>query len=337
MGFHENEITKTAFGGTELAARSLAPLIPAELLDQCQIIASRVRELDPTKIRILWLHDLPEDPESAKLRDPGFRNQFHHIVYVSNWQYSQYQRVLGIPYSVDNTVVEVGITPAPITEKPKDKINLIYTSTPQRGLNLLLPVFDKLSEDFPEIHLDVFSSFAIYGWPQKDAEFEPLFDICRKHPKITYHGFQPNEKLRAALNDAHIFSYPSTWAETSCRALVEAMSARLLCVHPNYGALPDTAGGMNLMYQGDTNPQVHMAAFYQALGHGINMVKTHAGLPNHLTAIKSYVDNRFSLALASQNWTNLIKRLVAIYPTEESRKFPPAAIATPSTFKYSVN
>jgi len=335
MGFSEDAINKNAFGGTELAARSLAPLIPAELLDQVQIISSRpnLSVLDEKKIRILWLHDLPEDPASERLSDPQYRKQFHHIIFVSNWQYSRYQQALGIPYTVNSGVIEVGVAPGRVVEKPKTPIRIVYSSTPQRGLNILYPAFERLAQNDRDIHLDVFSSFKLYGWPDKDKSFEKLFDLCRNHPQITYHGFVPNETLRESLETAHIWALPSIWLETSCRAMVEAMTARLLCIHPNFGALSDTAGGMNLMYQGDQNLNLHMALFHNALEHGINLIQSQPSqVADHLSNVKRYVDGRFGLNTAATNWANLIKRLLVVWPTEESRKIP--ATAEP-VFKYN--
>ena len=228
--FEENEISIKANGGTELAKRSIGELIDPELAKHFQVVSSRVRELDPTKIRIFYAHDLPEDPESAKFRDQQFQDSFHQFVFISNWQYQRYQLVHGIKQDMNSAVIEHGITPASIDvleKKVEDKIRLVYTSTPQRGLEILVPVFQKLAEKYDNIHLDVFSSFKIYGWEDADKQFEPLYEQIRNHPQMTYHGFVSNEELRKHLETAHIHAYPSIWLETACRAVIEAMSAGL--------------------------------------------------------------------------------------------------------------
>ena len=94
---------------------------------------------------------------------------------------------------------------------------------------------------YDNVHLDVFSSFNAYGWAERDEPYQELFDKIEAHPQMTYHGFKPNNIVRNALQKAHIFAYPSIWMETSCIALMEAMSAGLMCVHPNLAALPETA------------------------------------------------------------------------------------------------
>lgn len=228
MGFDVNEISKNSKGGTELMREGLEKRLDPSLIEDFQIIPSRVRELDETKIRVLWLHDLPGDPESDHLRNGG-HDKFHQLVFVSNWQMQQYVAYYNIPWS-KCIVIENAIVPIEreLIDKPKDKIKIIYHTTPHRGLELVVPVFEKLYETHDNIELDVYSSFKIYGWEQRDTQYAELFERCEKHPKINYHGTVPNEEVRKAVGSAHIFAYPSIWVETSCISLMEAMSAECI-------------------------------------------------------------------------------------------------------------
>ena len=285
-------------------------------------------ELQEDKIRIFWAHDLAQDPESTKFRDKTFQDIFHKFVFISNWQYSQYQLVHGIPYNTKSIVLESGIEPAfgamnaedIHLEKDRDIIRLVYTSTPQRGLNILVPVFEKLVETHSNIHLDVFSSFKIYGWDDADKQYEPLYDRIRNHPKMTYHGFVPNDQLKSHLNKSHIFAYPCIWTETSCRAMLEAMSAGLVCVHPNYGALPETSGGLNIMYQGDMEDMNnHANVFANHLNAAINFVKNNSHLPM-IRFNKTFVDSRYNITRIKSQWETMMNDLIREFPTPESRK-----------------
>ena len=317
-GFEENEISKNDNGDTEIIKRTLAKLIAHKLLDNFQIISSRIRDLEQDKIRILWSHDLPEDPESAKVRDPNFRNKFHKLAFVSNWQYQRYQLINGVPYNDHSIVIEHGIDPAPESVVTKDNktIRIVYTSTPQRGLEIVVPVFEHMAEQYKNIHLDVFSSFKIYGWAKADEQYEPLFERIRNHPQMTYHGVVPNDQLKEHLNKSHIFAYPSIWLETACIAMMEAMSAGLICVHPNFGALPETAGGTTIMYQGDFDDKnKHANIFAKYLQAAIEMV----GSDSH---IKIHCDGRFNIDRAKMQWNQLLTNLLERYPTPESRAFP---------------
>lgn len=321
-GFEENEISINSKGGTEITKRSIAKLVSPELAENFQIIASRVREIENDKIRIYWQHDLAEDPEVNHLRDVNSRNRFHKFVFSSDWQLNDFVTKLGMPQDGKVQVIETPMEPfEPIVKNFDDKIRIIYFSTPQRGLELLIPVVDKLSQTHSNIHLDVFSSFKIYGWDEADKQFEPLYDIIRNHPNMTYHGFAEQEVLRQHLKEAHILAYPCVWKETSCRVLMESMSAGLLCVHPNLAALQDTSGHLTSMYQYFDNKERHMAIFHSYLEHAIQNVAKEE-MQSYLKFVKMYADNRFNLSKISATWAHVMNDLLSKYPDEESRKIP---------------
>jgi UDP-glucose:(glucosyl)LPS alpha-1,2-glucosyltransferase len=310
--WERNETNQNSFGGTELHMEKLLANLDPELLQHFQLIPSRVRDLRDDKIRVLNLHDLPLDPEAEHLKDPWSRSRFHKIVYCGNWQMNQYEMRLGIPHDQKLAVLESAIEPIPYVEKNKDEVRLIYTSTPQRGLSILVPVFEALAQKHDNIVLDVFSSYKIYGWESADAQFEELYERCRQHPRINYHGFASNDTVREALQRAHIFSYPSIWLECNCKALIEAMSAGLLCVHPNYGGLIDTSGGMTAMYNWDKDINKHANIFYAHLDNAINIVNQD-NVQNYLQFQKQYADARFNWTKVLSQWDSLLRSLYQEY------------------------
>lgn len=299
MPIATDELSQNAMGGTEQMKYGLSQRIDSQILDKFQIICSRVRDIDPALIPIYWLHDLPGDPESEHLKTGGY-NKFEHLVFVSNWQMQNYINYYKIPWYKCNAIPNA-IDPIPFEEKSYETIKLIYHTTPHRGLQLLVPAFIELAKKYDNIELDVYSSFEIYGWKQRDEPYKELFDVCRDHPKINYHGFKPNSEIRKALQKAHIFAYPSTWLETSCIALIEAMSARCLCVHPNYGALYETGANLTWMYQYLEDPRDHIGAFYQELNNAIKFIQDDHVL-RAVDSTKSFVDSMYNWDRRVQQW-----------------------------------
>lgn len=296
-------------GGTELALEWLLARLPLHLVDAFQIIPSRVRILE-NKPRLLWLHDRADDIEARPLADPEFRKQFARLIYVSHWQMQGYVSALGIPHA-EGIVLKNAIEPITPKPKPKHGVKLIYHTTPHRGLNILVPVFKKLCEFHTDIELDVYSSFKLYGWAERDKPFEPLFDECRSHPKINYHGAVPNNEIRDALQDAHIFAYPSTWGETSCISMIEAMSAGCVTVCSNLAALPETSANFAFMYQFQDNPNVHAAHFADALNTAIMKVKkSDEDLQTRLRLQKQYFDMFYSWDTRIQEWISLMESIL---------------------------
>lgn len=306
-----NEVNKNARGGTELMQERLHSTLDSNLLSKFQIIPSRVRELDDSKKKILWLHDLPNDPESAHLSDAKLRERFDKIVCVSDWQMQLYNLISGVPYA-DCIVIKNAIDPIPITQKEYDgTIRLIYHTTPHRGLEILVPVFEELCKLHDNIHLDVYSSFKIYGWEERDQQYKELFDRCRAHEKITYHGSVSNEEIREALIKSHIFAYPSIWPETSCLAVIEAMSAKNIVVCPNFAALPETCANFAMMYPFNENKNAHAVQFAHTLNNAIESVKnTKKGITPYLDFQKQFFDYFYSWNKRKMEWENLLNSLL---------------------------
>ena len=312
-----NEVDRNAMGGTELMKYDLQERVSPELLNQFQIIPSRVREIDEEKNTILWLHDLPNDPESQHLADGGWE-KFDKLVFVSNWQLQAYNSVLGVPYS-KSVVLRNAISPIPEHVKPDNEIRIIYHTTPHRGLEILVPVFVELAKLYDDIVLDVYSSFNAYGWPERDKPYEQVFDLCREHPQINYHGFQPNEVIREALQKAHIFAYPSIWPETSCIALIEAMSAGCMCIHPNYAALPETSSLWNFMYQWDERIQQHANVFGQSLQQVIEIAKDQKQkdqMRRRLDMQRNYINAFYDWDIRAREWVSVLNSVLV----EKSRE-----------------
>lgn len=306
MPLAKDELSKNAMGGSELMKYRLVKELGEEFLSDFQIFVSRVHEeLDPDKIKIYWHQDMPMDPAVEHLKNGGWQ-KYDYFVFNSNWQMNMFNLYLGVPYH-KSIVLQNAIDPIDremideLKQDPDNKIRLIYHSTPHRGLNILVPVFEKLAEKHDDIVLDVYSSFKIYGWEERDKEFEKLFDKCKSHPQINYVGSVPNDEVKKALARAHIFSYPSIWQETSCIALMEAMSAACVCVHPNWGALYDTSGNVTRMYQYDEDQNRHARRFYGVLEEAIDDVRNNR-VQNETSYGKIYADTRFTWERRIMEW-----------------------------------
>lgn len=301
----------TAQGGTELMNKALYERVDNALLDQFNIIKSRVREVVETKPNILWLHDLWSDPEAQHLKDASSRSKFEKLVFVSNWQFQTYNLALGVPFS-QSFILKNAIDPIEYKEKQKDQIRLIYHTTPHRGLALLVPVMEELAKHHGDkVHLDVYSSFEAYGWPQRDEPYLDLFERVKNHPNMTYHGFKPNDVIRKALQEAHIFAYPSIWQETSCIASIEAMSAGCEVVCPNYAALPETTGGFATSYQWNEDINFHANVFANILHQSIERHFEESNQQKLIFA-KNYIDNFYNWDLRSVEWTTMLQSLLRV-------------------------
>jgi UDP-glucose:(glucosyl)LPS alpha-1,2-glucosyltransferase len=307
-----NELSLRARGGTEIMLEALHARLDPELGKQFQIVPSRIRDLDPDRKKILWLHNKPCREEASFLEFAENRALFAGIVCVSHYQAMLYHLIPGVPYA-DMTVIQNAIVPfGQYIARRDNRIRLIYHSAPDRGLEILVPVFKYLAMHHTDIELDVYSSFSLYGWSERDDVYRSLFERCNAHPRIRYHGAQPNSAVRQALSRSDIFSYPNIDPETSCIAAIEAMAAGCLVVCSAHGGLPETCANFAQLYPFSEDLRAHADRFTREMDQAINGVRQRRVEDEHLRRQQvDYFNQFYSWERRLPEWTGYLRGLDA--------------------------
>jgi len=318
-----NAVSEKAMGGTELMKKWLFEELDKRepgLKDKFQFISTRVRNLEPDKQRILWIHDLANDPEVEHLKDPENWKKFERIIFVSHWQQYQFKTHLGFPYD-KGIVIQNAIHPIPEHKKPNEdgKINVCYFSTPHRGLELLLNAWEFMRNTLKEglnAELNIYSSFKLYDRGHLDEQFRHIYKRAADMDGVNYHGTVSNDEIREALKTQHVMAYPCVYEETSCITLIEASSAGLLCVCPNLGALPETGANFPWMYGYEEDPDKHAQVHGHILGRSIAHYWDE-DVQNLLKIQRSYFDMFYNWDLRAGQWQQFLR---AIEDTPEVQK-----------------
>lgn len=239
----KDSTVSAARGGTEILRDGLYKHTNFNEYENINLI---IATPDPSKIKytkknILWQHLNYIDQSLAPMKDPVFMKAIDATVYVSHWQLEKFRYLFQVP--LENAhVIRNAIEPIEFKEKSKDeKLKLIYTSTPFRGLSVLLDVMEILDRD--DIELDVYSSTAVYGSGYEAhyyGVYDELFLRAKQAKNVNYMGYASNEDIKKAVQDAHIFAYPSIFEETACLSMIEAGAAGCSLVTTDLGALPET-------------------------------------------------------------------------------------------------
>jgi glycosyltransferase involved in cell wall biosynthesis len=258
-------------GGTELLYKSLFNRLSKDEFHGINLFVNELTEeiIKPGQVNILWNHHSYDQPSIKAYLNGELLNQVQYFVYVSNWQYEKYRYQFQIPEN-RSIVIKNAVESIELKIKPK-KIRLIYTSTPWRGLDILLDAFSLLSRD--DVELDIYSSTIIYGsqfHEQNQKFYEPLFQRARDMKNVNYYGYESNENIREALSEAHIFAYPCTWEETSCLSAIEAGMAGLNLVTTNLGALYETVNTWGRLVGYESNKANLVRKFAFALNRAID-------------------------------------------------------------------
>jgi glycosyltransferase involved in cell wall biosynthesis len=263
-----------------------------------------------TKKNLLWQH-LAHSDESLRpgYIDPSFMNAINSFVYVSNWQHEKYRWIFRIP--LENAyVIKNAIEPIEFKPKPKGgKLKLIYTSAPFRGLDMLLPAFEMLNRD--DVELDIYSSAKMYGdgyEAHTNGVYEEHFNLARSMKNVNYMGYATNDVIKKALQDAHIFAYPSTFEETCCLAMVEAGAAGCRMVTTNLGALYETGSEYARLMPMQAVPETFIPAYAKVLNEEIDnywSLETQGKLQKQ----SDFYNENYSWDLRSKEWNRLFEKI----------------------------
>ena len=244
-----------SFGGSENQFRLLLKYLPDNSFKDINLILNNAEHdlIEKDKINVLWMHHFVNQKEAQNLGSKDFVNKLDWIVFNSNWNFEKFVYQFKIPEN-KSIVIKNAIEKIDFQKKPKGKINLIYHTTPWRGLVHLLKIFKNLNLE--NVELNVCSSTIIYGKKFDDVlgkKYESVFNECKNTKNVNYFGFQENKKIIELLKKMHIFSYPSIWPETSCIAAIESMAAGCEVVTTNLGALYETCAPFGKLVGIDKN------------------------------------------------------------------------------------
>ena len=244
-----------SFGGSENQFRLLLKNLPDENFKDINLILNNANHdlIEKDKINVLWMHHFVNQKEAQNLGSKDFVDKLDYVVFNSNWNFEKFVYQFKIPES-KSVVIKNAIEKINFEEKPKDKINLIYHTTPWRGLDHLLKIFKNLN--LKNVELNICSSVKIYGKKFDrifGKEFENIFNECKNTKNVNYFGFLENKKVLELLKKIHIFAYPNVWQETSCIAAIESMAAGCEVVTTNLAALYETCAPFGTFVNFDSN------------------------------------------------------------------------------------
>ena len=302
-----------SFGGSENQLRLLLKYLPDESFKDINLILNNVDHdlIEKDRINILWVHHFVNQKEIRNLSSKDYIDKLDYIVFNSNWNFEKFFYQFKIPES-KSLVIRNAIEKIDFQEKPKDKISLIYHTTPWRGLIHLLKVFKNLNLE--NVELNICSSTKIYGkkFDERYSKlYENIFNECKSTKNVNYLEFVNNKKIIELLKKMHIYAFPSIWHETSCISAIESMAAGCEVVTTNLGALYETCTPFGTLVGFDRNFDNLEKKYSRVLS---NSIKNYWSVKNQkkLKLQRETINATYSWNARSVEWKNFFNETRAL-------------------------
>lgn len=265
----DEELEKTnGFGGSEMAAIRLARELHNLTGMKVRIFNNRTERKDlngviyhpaseilgymkdfEPKVHIAWRHNVkithaPTYLWSHDLACSGMeRHENYDGVLVLSEFHKNFVRGMfpGIPES-KLIVFRNGVESHKFFDAPKNPNKIVYTSSPDRGLDNAILVMDEARKTNPSLELH-----CAYGMDNmikmgKTEEAQRLMDMVNARPWCTMHGNLKHTELAKLLSDAAVWLYPTNFQETFAITSLEMICSKVYPVFHGIGALPNTLG-----------------------------------------------------------------------------------------------
>src|SRR5437762_610717 len=190
---------------------------------------------------IYWTGDASDQDVLTNFEHPALQEHIDLVFCVSEWHRRSFIAKFHLP-AEKVVATRNGFCPELISHAPRREwTRCAYSSTPFRGLDILLKMFPQMRESFPDLCLDVFSSMKVYGWKSEDdqKEFRSIYEAAGQ-PGVQWHSSVPQPDLLQSLGKTGLFLYPNTFDETSCIAAIEAQASGCVVVTSAKAGLSET-------------------------------------------------------------------------------------------------
>jgi glycosyltransferase involved in cell wall biosynthesis len=210
-------------------------------------------------LKLLWVHDIHCGPPSPQME--RWLYQFDRVLCLSEWHKGFF---LSCYPSLDPAAVLVtrnGIDPARFAMTTAKQNHLVFSSSPNRGLDMLLHNFRFIRSQVPDAELHIYYGFDCWETMARQnnlanelaviQRYKDLIAQAERAGGVKWHGRVDQMELARAFLRAKVWPYLTEFTETSCISAMEAQAAGCVPVASRLAALGETVKHGVLFDNGD--------------------------------------------------------------------------------------
>ena len=187
----------------------------------------------------IWAHDILLLPYGSNLNESQILKKWNKYINkcicLTEWHKNEFIEkypILKDKISLINNGIDCQSFSIETNKKIKNKF--IYSSRPDRGLNILLELWPQILENLPDATLVI----SFYGtFPSEQINLKTIID---SYDSIQYLGKLKFEQLYEEMASSEYWLYPTHWPETSCITALEMLMSGVICLYYPVAGLVNT-------------------------------------------------------------------------------------------------
>jgi glycosyltransferase involved in cell wall biosynthesis len=191
----------------------------------------------------IWAHDTMLLPYGCSLTDTQILNKWDNYINgcicLTEWHkdlFIEKYPILKNKTNLINNGLDINSFKNISYSNCKIKNKFIYSSRPERGLNILLKLWPQILDKLPDATLTI----STYGNFPSNSEETNLKTIIDNTESINYVGKLNVAQLYDEMSTAEYWLYPTHWPETSCITALEMLMSEVVCVYYPVAGLTNT-------------------------------------------------------------------------------------------------
>ena len=216
------------------------------------------------QLKLLWMHDVNIGEDLKHVQDVP-----DQIIGLTDWHVNHMNKLYGIDKS-KLAILPNGINLDRFTvdrsDDPSNEVKFIWSSSPDRGLDVLLGLWPTIRSRYPEAELHVY-----YGWNMIDKIINSMrnrgavgsyleymktqivgkmYELGNEEGGIFNHGRVNQDELAKAMYKSSFWAYPTEFMETFCITAIENQAAGVIPITSKLAALNETVALKDLLVEG---------------------------------------------------------------------------------------
>ncbi len=272
-----------------------------------------------SKLNILWIHDIHcgdslTMERSMKIDKFFCLSSWHKDFFLDSYKFIHRNRVEKTRNGID-----LNRFSSPVVRDPN---RVVYGSSPDRGLEVLLLSWPRIKKECPDASLHIYYGFD--NWEKYAIGDHGQLKLIEKLKFIIesltcfdvhLHGRVSQEELAREYLKSGVWAYPTWFSETSCVTAMEAQVSGLYSITSPVAALPETLGDNAVFIEGDWLSHEYREKFIENV---IHFIKNSSN--GEREKIMQKARDRFSWDSLVQEWVSLFG--IFIKEKKESIVFP---------------